>query len=152
MLKTLAKSPPVPPPRTASIANWATGAVIALGRWAHDVAGDRIDVEMYGALQLLVDLTVEGRAQRRVGGEVRHYQRDDRDGPDGEEKSEPQGHSGCSGGGLGLAQRVTDQADGVDERRPELLELLAQVAHVGLHDVAVAAEVVVPDVVEDLCL
>ena len=40
----------------------------------------------------------------------------------------------------------------MDQRRPELLELLAQIAHVGLDDVAVAAEVVVPDVVEDLRL
>ena len=49
-------------------------------------------------------------------------------------------------------QGVADEADGVDEGRPELLELLAQVAHVGLDDIAVAAEVVVPDVVEDLRL
>ena len=40
----------------------------------------------------------------------------------------------------------------MDERRPVALELLAQVAHVRLDDVRLAAEVVVPDVVEDLRL
>ncbi len=52
----------------------------------------------------------------------------------------------------GSRQGVADEADGVDERRAEFLELLAQVADVGLHDVPVATEVVVPDVVEDLRL
>ena len=40
--------------------------------------------------QLLVDLVVERRAQRRVGGEVGHDQRDDGDRPDREQESEPQ--------------------------------------------------------------
>ena len=40
----------------------------------------------------------------------------------------------------------------LDQRRAERVELLAQVADVGLDDVRVAAEVVVPDVLEDLRL
>ena len=51
-----------------------------------------------------------------------------------------------------LAQGVADQPDGVDDRGSGRLELLAQVAHVGLDHVAVSAEVVVPHVVEDLGL
>ena len=67
-----APPPPGPPPLPTGPA-----AVVALRRRAHDVAGDRIDVEMDGALQLLVDLVVERRAQRRVGGEVGDDQRHD---------------------------------------------------------------------------
>ncbi len=100
--------------------------------------------------QLLVDLVVERRAQRRIGGEIGHHQRHERDRPDREEESEPERHSGCSAGRFGFPEGVADETDGVDERRPELLELLAQVADVGLHDVAVATEVVVPDMVQDL--
>src|SRR3954464_7292937 len=47
-------------------------------------------------------------------------------------------------------QRVAHAAGGVDERRAVLVELLAQVADVGLQDAGVAAEVVVPHLVEDL--
>src|SRR6478735_6018572 len=43
-------------------------------------------------------------------------------------------------------------ADRVDERGPEAIELLAQVAHVGLHNVGVAVEVVAPHVIENLGL
>ena len=51
-----------------------------------------------------------------------------------------------------FAQHVADQPNRVDQRRPDAVELAPEVAHVGLHDVGVAAEVVVPDVVEDLPL
>ena len=53
----------------------------------------------------------------------------------------------------GLAdQRVADAADGVDQAGLDVVELAAQVADVGLDDAAVAAEVVLPHVVEDLRL
>ena len=48
------------------------------------------------------------------------------------------------------AQRVADAAHGLDQRRAVRVELLAQVADVGLEHARVAAEVVVPHVVEDL--
>src|SRR4051794_27566472 len=48
------------------------------------------------------------------------------------------------------AQRVADPAHGVDERRAVDVELLAQVADVGLEHAGVAAEVVLPDVLEQL--
>src|SRR3954449_11231433 len=54
--------------------------------------------------------------------------------------------------GLGLPQRAADETDGVDQWRAVLVQLLAQVAHVGLDHVRVALEVVAPDVVEDLGL
>src|SRR5436190_9531989 len=53
---------------------------------------------------------------------------------------------------LRRAEGVPDEADRPDQRRPEPVELLAQVAHVRLDDVGVAAEVVVPYVVQDLPL
>src|SRR6187455_454957 len=53
---------------------------------------------------------------------------------------------------LGLAERVADEPYRLDQRRAERVELLAQVADVRLDDVRVAAEVVVPHVVEDLAL
>src|SRR2546429_3799121 len=52
----------------------------------------------------------------------------------------------------GQAQRVAHPPHGVDEGWLEAVDLLAQVAHVGLDDVAVAPEVVAPDVVQDLGL
>src|SRR5580698_3227341 len=52
----------------------------------------------------------------------------------------------------GFAKGVADQPDGVDHRRPGDVELLAQVADVGLDDVGVTPEVVVPHVIEDLAL
>ena len=51
-----------------------------------------------------------------------------------------------------LTQGVADQTDRVDDRGAGRLQLLAQVADVGLDHVAVPAEVVVPHVVEDLGL
>src|SRR6266498_4448415 len=50
------------------------------------------------------------------------------------------------------AQHVADAPDGVDQRRAVAVDLAAQVADVGLDDIVVAAEVVAPDVVEDLRL
>src|SRR5690242_14299273 len=52
--------------------------------------------------------------------------------------------------GPGLAQRVAHAADGVDQRRPVDVELLAEVADVGLEHARVAAEVVLPGVLEEL--
>ena len=53
---------------------------------------------------------------------------------------------------LARAQAVAHAADRLDERGTERIELASQIPHVGLDDVAVAAEVVVPDVIEDLAL
>ena len=61
------------------------------------------------------------------------------------DQSRAQRHGQPSG-----AQRVADAAHGVDQRRAVRVELLAQIADVGLEHARVAAEVVVPDVVEDL--
>src|SRR6266568_4639852 len=47
---------------------------------------------------------------------------------------------------------VSDAAHGLDERRPLSIDLLPKVADVGLHHVALATEVVVPHMVEDLRL
>src|SRR4051794_5881541 len=52
----------------------------------------------------------------------------------------------------GSPEAVADQPDGVDQRRSEPVELLPEVADVGLDDVGVAVEVVLPHVVEDLRL
>src|SRR6476646_4894200 len=49
-----------------------------------------------------------------------------------------------------LAQRVAHAAHGVDQRRPVDVELLAQVADVGLEHARVAAEVVFPHMLEEL--
>src|SRR6516165_3217807 len=49
-------------------------------------------------------------------------------------------------------QHVPGLAHGLDQRRAVDVELAAQVAHVGLDDVRIAAEVVPPDVLEDLSL
>src|SRR6478752_9019200 len=57
-----------------------------------------------------------------------------------------------SGGGQlgGHAENVTHTALGVDERGPVGVDLAPEVGDVGLDDAGLAAEVVVPDVVEDL--
>src|SRR4051812_12799038 len=52
----------------------------------------------------------------------------------------------------GETQAVADAPDGVDHRRPGCVQLLAQVGDVGLEDVGVAAEVVLPHVLEELGL
>src|SRR5690242_10414082 len=49
-------------------------------------------------------------------------------------------------------QRVTHAADGVDQLRLDVVYLLAQITDVRLDDAAVATEVVLPDMVEDLRL
>src|SRR6202044_1922589 len=49
-------------------------------------------------------------------------------------------------------QHVADAADGMDERHPARVDLLAQVADVQLDDMRLAAEVIVPHPVQDLRL
>src|SRR5206468_6943201 len=49
-------------------------------------------------------------------------------------------------------ERVPHAPQGLDQGRLHAVDLLAEVADVGLHDGARAAEVVLPDVVEDLAL
>ena len=49
-------------------------------------------------------------------------------------------------------EHVPGLPHGADQRRPGRVELAAQVAHVGLDDVRVAAEVVAPHLLEDLAL
>src|SRR5689334_4696214 len=49
-------------------------------------------------------------------------------------------------------EHVSDLADRADQRRADRIELPAQVADVGLDDVRVAGEVVLPHVLEDLAL
>src|SRR3546814_10352711 len=51
-----------------------------------------------------------------------------------------------------LPHRVADPPDGVDQLGLDVIDLASEVADVGLHHPAVAVEVVVPDVVEDLGL
>src|SRR6266540_6138148 len=52
----------------------------------------------------------------------------------------------------GQPQAVADTAHGVDQRRLLEVDLFAQVTDVGLDDAGIAAEVVAPDVVDDLSL
>jgi dienelactone hydrolase len=52
----------------------------------------------------------------------------------------------------GKTQAVANPAYGVDQRWPENIKFPPKVEHVGLHDASVTVEVVVPDVVENLCL
>src|SRR5262245_29707933 len=53
---------------------------------------------------------------------------------------------------LGLAEAVAHAADRLDQPGVDVVDLAAEVADVGLDDAAVPAEVVLPDVVEDLRL
>src|SRR5437660_8640627 len=53
---------------------------------------------------------------------------------------------------VGQAEGVAHAPDGVDQGGVVAVQLLAQVADVGLHDGGAAAEVAVPDVVQDLTL
>src|SRR5215467_9446356 len=52
----------------------------------------------------------------------------------------------------GQPEHVSDAAQGVDQPRPAAVHLASQHGHVGLDDPGVAAEVVVPHMVEDLHL
>src|SRR5215470_12230327 len=54
--------------------------------------------------------------------------------------------------GGGQPEHVPDAAQGVDQPRPAAVHLAAQLGHIGLDDPSVAAEVVIPYVVEDLHL
>src|SRR5262245_52787087 len=47
---------------------------------------------------------------------------------------------------------IAGSTQGMDHRRPARIDLLAEVRNVELHDVRLAAEIVVPDPVEDLSL
>src|SRR5665213_659736 len=51
---------------------------------------------------------------------------------------------------LGKPEGVADAAHGMDQRPPVDVDLLAQVADVGLEHAGVTTEVVIPDVVEQL--
>src|SRR4051794_11360987 len=57
-----------------------------------------------------------------------------------------------TGPGGGLAQYGPDAAQGVDQARLPVVDLAPQVRDVRLHDVVVAAEVVLPYMVQDLRL
>jgi len=108
---------PLPEPVPPSPGSWGTQPlktrpVGVCTRWARCCAS------------CLIHLVVQRGTQRRIGGEVSHHQRDNGDRPDREQESEPQRHSSCPAGGLRLSEGVADEADGVDERWPELLELL----------------------------
>ena len=103
-----------------------------------------------------VELTEQERAQRTAPWRRRRprRRRAGRRQPDGEPAPErpvrrPARAGGTHAGGL---QDVAGTADGVDHRLPAGVDLLAQVADVELDDVGLAAEVVVPDPVEDLRL
>src|SRR5690606_5561029 len=66
-----------------------------------------------------------------------------------------QARGGADVAGLRLprqAQDVADAGHGVDEWRAVLVDLAPQIADVRLHHAVVAAEVVLPDVVQDLSL
>src|SRR4249919_3310070 len=52
----------------------------------------------------------------------------------------------------GLAKGVTHAPNGVDQLGGDIVDLAAQITDVGLHHAAVAAEVVLPHVVQDLGL
>src|SRR4029453_3559010 len=52
----------------------------------------------------------------------------------------------------GWAQHIASAAHGVDHRRTIGVDLLTEIGDVELDDVRLAAEVVVPDPVQDLCL
>jgi hypothetical protein len=51
---------------------------------------------------------------------------------------------------IGVAQRIADAPAGVDERRPDPVELAPQVADVGLHDLGLARVAPAPDVLQEL--
>ena len=95
-----------------------------------------------GAGDAPVDLVDQGAVDRDGDHDVG----DDEQDRDGEEAQRTRLRSDMSG----LAQRVPDAAHRLDERWSERVELLAQVRDVGLDDVGTAAEVVLPDVIEDL--
>ena len=79
LLPVSASAPPCAGPGPCGTQPWKTTTPVGVcTRW----------VLVLG--QLLVDLVVQRGAQRRVGGEVGHHQRDDGDRPDREEESEPE--------------------------------------------------------------
>ena len=97
-------------------------------------------------LQLLVDSLKEERLERRVGHYVGHGQTGENQDDDGDQQLEAKRHRL-----LGRhAKAVPDPSDRLDQRGALPVDLLAQIADVGLHDVPFPTEVVVPDVVQDL--
>ena len=98
--------------------------------------------------ELLIDALQQERAQGGVGGDAGDQQAHGHEAEQGQEQSGAQAH----GQSRGTRMRVADAAHRLDERRAQAVDLAPQVAHVGLDDVGVAAEVVVPHVVEDLVL
>ena len=124
------------------------GTLVALRLWR---AVRRVGRFLDGGvrrLQRRVDLAVEVGAEFGGNREVGRDQRNDGDGG----RRGKRRAAATVGPSFALAKHVPDEANGVDERRTERVELLAKVAHIGLDDVLVAAEVVVPDVVDDLVL
>ena len=126
-------------------------AAAARGRARSRAAAERQSAARLGAavvvVERLVDAVEERRAQRRVGRDVGDQQPDGRDERAPRAPAVPAVRAGSSPGGF---EHVAGLPHRLDQRRPERVELLAQVAHVRLDDVRVAAEVVVPDVLEDL--
>ena len=107
------------------------------------------------ALSCAVDAVEQERAERGVGRDVGG------DEPDGGNRDHARERAGRAATGAGSPGRpytalgvehVAGLPDRLDQRRAERVELAAQVAHVGLDDVRVPAEVVAPHVLEDLAL
>ena len=98
--------------------------------------------------ELAVDPVDQEGAERRVRGPARQEERDRHHREGDEHEADAERHLYARP----QSQRVAEAAHGVDQRLAGGVDLLAQVADVGLHDVRVAAEVVVPDVVQDLRL
>ena len=105
-----------------------------------------------GRVERAVDAVVEERLERGVGGEVRGDEARCGEGDHADQQAgaqrEPPEHGLPP---LGF-EHVAGLAHRLDHRRAGGVELAAQVAHVGLDDVRVAAEVVAPHVLEDLAL
>ena len=107
--------------------------------------GGLLDRRM-GSLEVLVDLVELGTGHERVGGGVDDAERHER-GEHVAARSRTRSEPVTRGV---LAEDVADEADGVEQRGAVLVELAAEVGDVGLQDVRVAVEVVLPDVIEDL--
>ncbi len=110
-------------------------------------------VERDGALlQTLVSLRDEGGLEGAVRDGVSDEESRRSENDEKQDESCAEGHGRPSPAGLvpRRAQHVADAAHGVDEMRLDEVDFLAEVAHVGLEDAGVAAEVVAPDVIEEL--
>ncbi len=100
-----------------------------------------------GSFKLVVDAVDEESAHDAVGGEARRAEANDEEdaGRDKNACAERQGLPR-------QPQAVADAAHGMDQPRLLEVDLFAQVADVVLDDPGIAAEVVAPDVVDDLGL